>query len=598
MSKPETYDFGGWATKFNHKCSDGRTILKHAFQTSDGKKVPLVWMHNHTDADKVLGHAILEEREEGVYAYCCLNNTDAGKNAKELVQHGDVSALSIYANQLKQNSKKEVVHGVIREVSLVLAGANPGAFIDAIAHSDDGEDLGDAKIFNDDEKFEMYHSEEDPANKQEEPKEEEQPKQETPKEEKEGEDLEHKDKTEVKLDDDETIQDVINSMTEKQQAVFYMMVGAAAEEANNGGQDMKHNAFEGITNSKGEELTHAEFLDVIEDAQKNGRSLKETFLAHGIQNIERLFPEDKMVGNGAPTAVDNDQEWVKYVMAHVHRTPFSRVKSTYAVLTGAEARARGYVKGNQKVEEVIAAFKRRIDPQTVYKLQKLDRDDVIDITDFDVIAWIKGEMRGKLEEELARAFLIGDGRSVESNDKISPDHIKPIYGDNSVYTINRVLTRKEGDDDYAFAKAFIKDVVKSRKDYKGKGNPALFTTEDMLTNMLLIEDLNGRVIYETVDKLKTALRVSEIVTVPPMEGLKRTDSGFDYNLLGMLVNLGDYNVGADKGGQVSLFDDFDINYNKLEYLIETRCSGALVNPYSAITFEEKVAVAEDEQANG
>lgn len=595
MSKPETYDFGGWATKFNHKCSDGRTILKHAFQTSDGKKVPLVWMHNHTDADKVLGHAILEEREEGVYAYCCLNNTDAGKNAKELVQHGDVSALSIYANQLKQNSKKEVVHGVIREVSLVLAGANPGAFIDAIAHSDDGEDLGDAKIFNDDEKFEMYHSEEDPANKQEEPKQEEQPKQETPKEEKEGEDLEHKDKTEVKLDENETIQDVIDSMTEKQQAVFYMMVGAAAEEANNGGQDMKHNAFEGITNSKGEELTHAEFLDVIEDAQKNGRSLKETFLAHGIQNIERLFPEDKMVGNGAPTAVDNDQEWVKYVMAHVHRTPFSRVKSTYAVLTGAEARARGYVKGNQKVEEVIAAFKRRIDPQTVYKLQKLDRDDVIDITDFDVIAWIKGEMRGKLEEELARAFLIGDGRSVESNDKISPDHIKPIYGDNTVYTVNRELVRKQGDDDYAFAKAFIKDVVKSRKEYKGKGNPALFTTEDMLTNMLLIEDLNGRVIYETIDKLKTALRVSEIVTVPPMEGLKRTVSGYDYNLLGILVNLGDYNVGADKGGQVSLFDDFDINYNKLEYLIETRCSGALVNPYSAITFEEKVAVSEQPQ---
>lgn len=595
MSKPETYDFGGWATKFNHKCSDGRTILKHAFQTSDGKKVPLVWNHKHDDANRVLGHAILEEREDGVYAYCCLNNTEAGKTAKELVQHGDICALSIYANQLKQNSKKEVIHGVIREVSLVLAGANPGALIDAIAHSDDDEDLGDATIYNDDESFEMYHSnEQKPEEEQKDPeqKPEEQPKEEKPKE----ENLEHKEKeSKVELDENESIQDVIDSMTEKQQAVFYMMVGAAAEEAKDGGKDMKHNAFEGITNSKGEELTHAEFLDVIEDAQKNGRSLKETFLAHGIQNIERLFPEDKLVGNGAPTTVDNDQEWVKYVMAHVHRTPFSRVKSTYAVLTGAEARARGYVKGNQKVEEVIAAFKRRIDPQTVYKLQKLDRDDVIDITDFDVIDWIKGEMRGKLEEELARAFLIGDGRSVESNDKISPDHIKPIYGDNAVYTVNRELVRAAGADDYAFAKAFIKDVVKSRKEYKGKGNPALFTTEDMLTNMLLIEDLNGHVIYETIDKLKTALRVSEIVTVPPMEGLKRTVSGYDYKLLGILVNLGDYNVGADKGGQVSLFDDFDINYNKLEYLIETRCSGALVNPYSAITFEEKVAVSEQPQ---
>lgn len=596
MNKPKKFDFSGWATKFNLKCSDGRTILKHAFEDSDGQKVPLVWMHDHKDVDKVLGHAILEQREEGVYAYCYLNNTDAGKNAKEFVQHGDVVALSIYANQLKQNSKKEVVHGVIREVSLVLAGANPGAFIDTIAHSEDGEDLGEGTIYSEEQEFEMYHAEEEkPAEEQKPAEEEQKAPEQKPEEKPKEENLEHKDKTEVKLDEGESIQDVIDSMTEKQQAVFYMMVGAATEEANNGGQNMKHNAFEGITNSKGEELTHAEFLDVIEDAQKNGRSLKETFLAHGIQNIERLFPEDKLVGNGAPTTVDNDQEWVKYVMAHVHRTPFSRVKSTYAVLTGAEARARGYVKGNQKVEEVIAAFKRRIDPQTVYKLQKLDRDDVIDITDFDVIAWIKGEMRGKLEEELARAFLIGDGRSVESNDKISPDHIKPIYGDNAVYTVNRELVRAAGADDYAFAKAFIKDVVKSRKEYKGKGNPALFTTEDMLTNMLLIEDLNGHVIYETIDKLKTALRVSEIVTVPPMEGLKRTVSGYDYKLLGILVNLGDYNVGADKGGQVSLFDDFDINYNKLEYLIETRCSGALVNPYSAITFEEKVAVSEQPQ---
>lgn len=596
MNKPKKFDFSGWATKFNLKCSDGRTILKHAFEDSDGQKVPLVWMHDHKDVDKVLGHAILEQREEGVYAYCYLNNTDAGKNAKEFVQHGDVVALSIYANQLKQNSKKEVVHGVIREVSLVLAGANPGAFIDTIAHSEDGEDLGEGTIYSEEQEFEMYHAEEEkPAEEQKPAEEEQKAPEQKPEEKPKEENLEHKDKTEVKLDEGESIQDVIDSMTEKQQAVFYMMVGAATEEANNGGQNMKHNAFEGITNSKGEELTHAEFLDVIEDAQKNGRSLKETFLAHGIQNIERLFPEDKLVGNGAPTTVDNDQEWVKYVMAHVHRTPFSRVKSTYAVLTGAEARARGYVKGNQKVEEVIAAFKRRIDPQTVYKLQKLDRDDVIDITDFDVIAWIKGEMRGKLEEELARAFLIGDGRSVESNDKISTDHIKPIYGDNAVYTVNRELVRAQGADDYAFAKAFIKDVVKSRKEYKGKGNPALFTTEDMLTNMLLIEDLNGHVIYETIDKLKTALRVSEIVTVPPMEGLKRTVSGYNYNLLGILVNLGDYNVGADKGGQVSLFDDFDINYNKLEYLIETRCSGALVNPYSAITFEEKVAVSEQPQ---
>ena len=566
MAKPEKYDFSGWATKYNVKCSDGRTILKHAFKEDDSKVIPLVWNHNHVEADNVLGHAYLEERDEGIYAYCSLNDTEQGRNAKELVQHGDITSLSIFANKLKQNVNKEVMHGVIREVSLVLAGANPGASIDyVVAHADDSESE-DATIYNDENALEMFHAEKKPddtGNK------------------KEG-DSTKKDKKE------KTVQEIIDGMNDEERAVLNLLVGAAYEEAKNGGkEEMKHNAFDEIKNDKGEVLTHSEFVEIITEAKQKG-SVKDAFLAHGITDIGNLFAGDKSVGG--PETVSRDMEWVAKIMGAVHHTPFARVKSSLINITGEQARAKGYVKGNQKVEEVITALKRSTSPQTVYKLQKIDRDDIIDITDFDVIAYLKSEMRVMLDEELARAFLIGDGRSAEANDKINPINIRPVWGDSETYTVKRVLERASGATDEAFAKAFIKDVIKSRKLYKGSGNPTLFTTEDMLTNMLLIEDKNERVVYDTIEKLKTALRVSDIVTVEPMEGANRKDASNQYNLLGVLVNMRDYNVGADKGGNVNMFDDFDINFNKYEYLIETRCSGALVKPFSAITFEEKTTI--------
>lgn len=572
--KPEKYDFSGWATKVNIKCSDGRTILKDAFKHNDGMVVPLVWNHDHKDAENVLGHAYLENRDEGVYAYCSLNETEQGRNAKELVVHGDITSLSIFANQLKQNSKKEVEHGNIREVSLVLAGANPGAYIEnVLAHADDAES-DEAIIYNNANDISMYHADENNTDKNNK----------APDEQKE---LEHKTKDE----NEKTVQDVLDTMNEEQLNVLYLLVGAAHEEAKNGGsQEMKQNAFENIKNDKGEVLTHSEFVEIIGEAKKNG-SMRDAFLAHGITDIGNLFPEDKAAG--APETVSRNMEWVAKVMGSVSHSPFSRVKSLYFDITGAQARAKGYIKGHQKAEEVITALKRRIDPQTVYKLQKLDRDDIVDITDFDVVAYIKSEMRTMLDEELARAFLIGDGRAVDDEHRISPDHIKPVWQDSEVYTVKRVLTRAEGASDEAFAKAFIKEVIRSRKLYKGSGNPVLWTTEDMLTNMLLIEDKNERVIYDTLEKLKTALRVSDIVTVEVMEGANRKDATNQYNLLGLLVNMRDYRVGADKGGSVNMFDDFDINYNKYEYLIETRCSGALVKPYSAISFEEKVALSNE-----
>lgn len=575
MGKPEKFDFSGWATKYNVKCSDGRTILKHAFKDDDTKIIPLVWNHNHVEADNVLGHAYLEERDEGIYAYCSLNDTDQGKNAKELVQHGDITSLSIFANKLKQNGNKEVMHGIIREVSLVLAGANPGASIDyVVAHADDSESE-EATIYNDENALEMFHAEKE--EKKGEPEMENNPNPNP------NETLEHKEDKPAPAKE-KTVQDIIDSMSDEQKDVLYLLVGAAVEEAKNGGkEEMKHNAFDEIKNDKGEVLTHSEFIEIMTEAKKSG-SVKDAFLAHGITNIGNLFPEDRAAG--APETVSRNMEWVAQVMGAVSHSPFSRVKSMYFDITGEQARAKGYIKGYRKAEEVITALKRRIDPQTVYKLQKIDRDDVIDITDFDVIAYLKSEMRTMLDEELARAFLIGDGRAVDDEYKISPDHIKPVWQDSEVYTIKRVLTRSA---DTNFAKDFIKDVIRARKLYKGSGNPVLYTTEDMLTEMLLIEDLNQRVIYDTVEKLKTALRVSDIVTVEAMEGAYRRDANFQYNLLGLLVNMRDYKVGADKGGNVNMFDDFDINYNKYEYLIETRCSGALVKPYSAISFEEKTS---------
>ena len=577
MAKPEKYDFSGWATRNDIRCSDGRTMRKGAFAEQDGTTVPLVWNHNHVDADNVLGHAILENRDQGVYAYCFFNDTKQGNNAKELVTHGDICSLSIFANQLKQNGG-DVIHGAIREVSLVLAGANPGAKIENImAHGDNSEE--EAIIYNDSDEIKLAHSEE-----------------------KEKMEEDNKEKT---------VKDVIDSMTEEQRNVMYALIGEAIEstkgeldddQSNEEENKMKHNAFENEDQNKKEEnetLSHSEFMEIVSEAKRKG-SMKDAFLehniteipylAHSITNVGNLFPESKAVSR-VPEIVDRDQTWVGNVMASVKHTPFSRIKSFYANITADEARAKGYVKGAKKVEEVITALKRTTDPQTVYKLQKMDRDDIIDITDFDVVAWLKGEMRGKLDEEIARAILIGDGRSSSSADKVDPLKIRPVYQDDTTYTIKRILTRAAGADDSAFAKAFIKDVVKSRKEYKGSGNPTLYTTEDMLTNMLLIEDTTGRVIYDTIEKLKTALRVRDIVTVPVMENVGREDTPGKkkWNLLGILVNLNDYNVGADKGGSVNMFDDFDINYNKYEYLIETRCSGALVKPYSAITFEEEIS---------
>lgn len=583
-NKPSEYDFAGYATKNDIQCSDGRIIRHNAFAEQDGQTVPLVWNHDHMAVDNVLGHAVLENRNEGVYAYCSLNNTEHGQLARELVRNGDVCALSIYANQLKQNGP-DVIHGAIREVSLVLAGSNPAAKIDFImAHSDDSEE-NEGIIYHDADGLELAHSEDKKKTMPEEKKE-------VSAEEKKEENAENKEKT---------VQDVIDSMTDEQRNVVYGLVGAALDEAANDkskgtteeDKTVKHNAFENENAEKneGQELSHSDFSAIAADAKRKG-SMKEAFLEHGITNVGNLFPEYQSVSR-TPEVVDRDQTWVGKVMRSVKHTPFSRVKSFYANITADEARAKGYIKGKQKIEEVITALKRTTDPQTIYKLQKMDRDDVIDITDFDVVAWLKTEMRGKLDEEIARAILIGDGRSASDEDKIDPLHIRPVYGDDAAYTIKRTLTRADGVDDYAFAKSFIKDVIKSRKDYKGSGNPVLYTTEDMLTNMLLIEDTTGRVIYDTVEKLKTALRVSDIVTVPVMEGVKRTDtsSNKQWNLLGVLVNLGDYNVGADKGGSVNMFDDFDIDYNKMKYLIETRCSGALVKPYSAISFEEEVSIA-------
>lgn len=586
----KNYDFSGWATRNDIRCSDGRTIRKDAFIAQDGTIVPLIWDHHHDDPEFVMGHALLENRDQGVYAYCSFNNTERGREGKELVKHGDIRALSIYANQLKQNGG-DVIHGAIREVSLVLAGANPGAYIeDVVAHSDNSDEGYTATIFNPDQVFELAHSVEntddlkpEPTNVNANPKEKSK--------------MDNENKTPETAGKEETVQDVFNTLTDKQKTVVYALIGQALENEKNkagnantnneGDSTVKHNAFDTESAEPENYISHAEILDAIKDAKKTG-SMKEAFLAHGITNVESLFPEAQAV-NKTPEIIDRDTTWVSKVMNGVHHTPFSRVKSTAANITADEARAKGYIKGNKKAEEVITALKRTTTPTTIYKLQKMDRDDVIDITDYDVIAWIKQEMRDKLDEEAARAILIGDGRDSSSDDHIPEANIRPILGDNSTYTVAKILERADGADDSAYAKYFIQQVIKSRKDYKGSGNPTLFTTEDMLTNMLLIEDKNGRVIYDTEEKLKTALRVKEIVTVEVMENHVRTDdtNTYDYILDGILVNLQDYNVGADKGGAVNMFDDFDIDYNKYSYLIETRFSGALVKPFSAITFEEK-----------
>lgn len=571
----DKFDFGGWATRNNLKCSDGRVIIKDAFKHNDGHKVPLVWNHQHNDPLNVLGHAILENRNEGVYAYCTFNNTEAGQNAKQLVEHGDVSALSIFANKLKQQGSN-VLHGEIREVSLVLAGANPGAFIDSIIRH--GEESDEEAVVYTGETLELMHSEESTDEVDE-------------------ESTEETSEDEVKHSDDEkTVEDVFNTLTEEQKNVVYALIGQALESKNQNGNnegepDMKHNVFETQNDKKETTLSHSEIQAIINDAKRYG-SMRDSVLAHGIENVDFLFPDARNM-NDVPDFIQRDMGWVSKVMSGVHSTPFSRVKSMHANITEDEARAKGYIKGKLKKEEVFSLLKRSTEPTTVYKKQKMDRDDVIDITDFDVIAWLKAEMRMMLDEEIARAILVGDGRLSSSDDKISEDKIRPIWKDADLYTHKVMIGAEPTARAEEKAKAFIKACIKSRKNYKGSGNPKLYTTEDMVTDCLLLEDNNGRRIYESVASLATALRVSEIVTVPVMEGLTRNGQTNKVELLGIIVNLNDYNVGADKGGAVNMFDDFDIDYNQQKYLIETRCSGALVKPYSAIAVEFQTNVSND-----
>lgn len=589
---PDTYDFHGWASRNNIVCSDGRTICKDAFKDQDGTTVPLVWQHCHDNPENVLGHALLENREEGVYVYGSFNDSRMGKHAKELVSHGDITALSIWANKLKEQAGN-VLHGKIREVSLVLAGANPGAFIEfpVLEHSENGSEEVEECIVYSGEAPELYHADESKSEEKEESKMADEKK-------------------------ERTVQDVLDEMTEEQKNVVAFLVAQAAgddeedegeevEHSDNeeGEDEMKYNVFEGEA-SHSNHLSHDDMKTIFADAKRLG-SLKDAVLQHmedgvlahddersddptrgivtpgsgdatqyGVYPIDWLFPEYKNLNN-PPEFIKRDMNWVSKVMNGAHHIPFSRIKSTFANITEDEARALGYIKGNQKKNEVFSLLKRTTDPQTVYKKQKMDRDDIIDITDFDVVAWLKSEMRMMLDEELARAVLIGDGRLASDDDHISEDHIRSVANDADLFTI-KVGVDMAGQDPY---KELIKAVLRARKNYKGSGNPTFFTTEDVLTEMLLLEDGIGHPLYADEAALARKLRVSSIVTVPVMEGAK-TSAGKD--LLGLIVNMADYNIGADKGGAVNMFDDFDINYNQYLYLIETRISGALVKPYSAI----------------
>lgn len=624
------FDFGGWATRANLLCSDGRIIRENAFEECDGKKVPLVWNHQHNDPDAVLGYALLENRGGGVYTYGKFNDTDAGQNAKLLVQHGDIDQLSIYANKLKQQGR-DVIHGVIREVSLVLAGANSGAVIDSVVmHSDDSFEEG--YIFSGeplDVEDSLHHADKDNSKKgepkmaKEEVKVEETNSEETvadvfntlsEKQKKavyaiigmalEEKDAEEPDEKEMKHadkeDSEETVEDVFNTLTEKQKKVVYALIGQALEdsvddtdeeddmeddmedETEGGKSTMKHNVFDNEYNNE-EVLTHSEMVEIFDDAKRNG-SLADTVLQHGIEHIDYLFPDAKSM-DATPGFVKRDDTWVTDVMSSVHKSPFSRIKSVFADITEADARAKGYIKGTKKADEVFSLLKRTTTPTTIYKKQKLDRDDVVDITDFDVVAWLKSEMRMMLDEEIARAILVGDGRNSSSNDKINEQNVRPIWTDDDVYTIKAAVNVSASTTDDEKAKAFVKACIKSRKEYKGSGNPVMYISEDMLTNCLLLEDGMGRVIYDSVEKLATALRVRKIVSVPVMENLTRVVGANTHTLAGIYVNLADYNIGADKGGAVNMFDDFDIDYNQQKYLIETRCSGALIKPYAAVAIE-------------
>jgi len=591
--QPEACDFSGWATRNDLKCSDGRVIRRDAFKHDDGIKVPLVWNHQHNDPRNVLGHAWLENRPEGVYTYGFFNDSESGEIGKILVKHGDICALSIYANQLQQRGC-DVLHGEIREVSLVHAGANPGAFIDSMLKH--GENSDDEAIIYTGMPLYLSHSD---ADKQED-KADDGEKKET---------SEKKDDPEKKTDSDEekTVADVINSMTEEQKNVMYAMISQAMDdqgesdpesEDNNdddskgGTNTMKHNVFDKddrqkenvLVHSDGSEVSSEEISTIFGDIKRYG-SLKDSVLAHGIDNVDYLFPDAQTLAN-TPEFIQRDTGWVKKVMNGVHHTPFSRIKSIFADITEDDARAKGYFKGKLKKEEVFGLLKRTTTPTTVYKKQKMDRDDVVDITDFDVVAWLKSEMRMMLDEELARAYLIGDGRLASSDDKINEQNIRPILKDEELYTIQATVSVQPSATEDDKAREFIRTAIKVRKNYKGSGQPTLYTTEDILTDCLLLTDTTGRDLYTDVAQLAKKLRVKEIVTVPVMEGVNGKNGGA---LMGIIVNLADYNVGADRGGAVNMFDDFDIDYNQQKYLIETRCSGALIKPYSAIALELSTA---------
>lgn len=585
------YDCSGWATKANTKCYDGLTIAEDAFKGCSGQTVPMVYNHDHSSLDNVIGHALLENRKGGVYAYAKFNDTPTGQTAKKCVENGDLNAFSIWANGL-QKAGQVVKHGVIRELSLVLAGCNPGALIqEVVKHSADNlDDEGcEAFIFNDPGSLSLEHGMDPEGNPLEEAV------------------LAHSDdnnKEDGKMAEEtngKTLEEVYNSMTNEQKECCHALVGLALEEQDSDGgeddeedeSDMKHNVFDKDA-GKQTVLKHSidDINSIIKGAKTSG-TLKAAFdnagveqgeidaLSHGINNIDWLFPEDHLLDT-TPRIIDKPDDWVSVVMGGVKHIPFSRFKSMFANLTPEDARAKGYVKGNYKIEEVFGLLRRSTGPTTVYKKQMLDRDDVSDITSFDVVSWLRNEMRYKLNRELALAYILGDGRQAASEDKIDENCIRPIFNDADLFTIKvQVATTglSKVEDKY---KAFIKQVIRSRKEYRGSGTPAMFTTEDVLTEMLLLEDGMGRQLYADEAALARKLRVSKIVTVPEMDGRKGAKGG---DLAAVIVNLSDYTVGADKGGAVSMFDDFDIDYNAMKYLIETRCSGALTTPYSAMAIE-------------
>lgn len=591
----DKYDFSGWATRNNIKCSDGRVIMKDAFKQNDGQKVPLVWNHQHDDPNEVLGHAILENREDGVYAYGKFNDTESGQTAKSLVMNGDVDKLSIYANKLKSNMNN-VVHGCIREVSLVLAGANPGAYIDSIVvHGEDADAEEEAIIFNDELISTSFEHSEDSSDGESTNNDES--KEESNKEDSKKMKEENKEKT---------VEEVFNTLNEEQKEAVYTIVGQALEDAGVDEEDeegeeenMKHNVFE--NDVKDEVLAHSEILaDAINDAKKYG-SLRESVIEHAainnITDIGKLFPDATELYK-EPKMIEKDQTWVGKVMGAVKHTPFSRVKTTFGRMTEPQARAKGYIKGNKKVDIQMSVLNRVTTPTTVYIKNEIDRDDVIDITNFDVVAWQKREMRKELDKELALAMLLGDGRNVSDPNKINEQNIRPVISDDDLFTIKYTITsgrdynqtgNSQSEND-SFTKGIVRAALRSRKDYKGSGTPTFFTTEDYLTDMLLIEDQNGRRIYESIAALALALRVKEIVTIPEMEQEEYAD------IVGVIVNMADYTAGADKGGSINMFDDFDIDYNQMKYLMETRCSGALVVPYSAIVLKKAASNQSNEPA--